>query len=217
VLDVLQLVPTVALLLAFALLLDLGMSRFGPGAGDNGSGIAAATALARALDAAPPRHLTVDLVLQGAGDGEGTGLRRYLHSRTGARSAADTVVLGFAACGAGHPHWWLSDGALVPRRYLRALRSMCAEITREEPQLGARPHRGRGHAPALFARWRRLPAISLGCLDRRGLVPRSHQLSDTAEAVQPDAVDEVVELGLRLVDRLDSSLAARGRRQTTPA
>ena len=54
---VLQLIPTAALVLAFALLLDLGTAEFGPAAGDNGSGAALAVGLARALDANPPGRL----------------------------------------------------------------------------------------------------------------------------------------------------------------
>lgn len=217
VLDVLQLVPTVGLLLGFALLLELATSRFGPAAGDNASGVAAAIALGRALDAAPPRHMTVDLVLQGAGDGEGIGLRHYLRSRRGVRTAHNTVVLGFAACHTGRVRWWVSDGQLVPRRYFGELRALCGAIAREERQLGAQPHRGRGHAPPLRASWAGLPAIALGCLDRRGVAPRSHQPGDTPAAVQVEAIDETVELGLLLVDRIDSSLASRARRLTTPA
>lgn len=60
-LDVIQLVPTVGLLFAFALLLELATSHFSPAAGDNGSGVAAAIALGLALDAAPPRRMSVDV------------------------------------------------------------------------------------------------------------------------------------------------------------
>jgi hypothetical protein len=161
--------------------------------------------------------MAVDLVLQGAGDGEGIGLREYLHSRREVRQSRNTVVLGFAACGAGHPRWWVSDGALVPRRYFGELRAMCAAIADEEKQLGARPHRGRGHTPALRARWARLPAIALGCLDGRGLAPRSHQAGDRPEAVAPQAIDQAVELALLLVERIDASLVRRAGELTTPA
>jgi hypothetical protein len=216
-LDVLQLVPTISLLLGLALLLDLASSPFGPAANDNGSGVAAARALVGALDAAPPRHLAVDLVLQGAGDGEGIGLGHYLRSRRDARRANNTIVLGFAACGGGDPRWWTSDGALVPARYDAGLRSMSAAIARDEEHLRTRGGRGRGHTPALPARRARLPAITLGCLDRSGLAPRSHQRGDSPEALEEMAIDEAVEFGLRLVDRIDASLAARARRLSTPA
>ena len=63
-----QLLPTVALVLALALLLELAIADFGPGAGDNASGVAAALAVTRALQAGPPRNLNPELLLQGAGD-----------------------------------------------------------------------------------------------------------------------------------------------------
>jgi hypothetical protein len=216
-LDVIQLVPTIGSLLAFALLLELAMSPYSPAAGDNGSGVAAAIALGLALDAAPPRRMTVDLLLQGAGDGEGFGLREYLHSRKQVRRPANTVVLGFAACGAGYPSWWVSDGALVPSRYRKELRRICAKTAREENQLEARPHRGHGHTPALRARWAGLPAIALGCLDAQGVAPRSHQPSDTSQAVSLQAIDQAVELGLLVVDQIDVMLARGAKEVTTQA
>src|SRR5436309_250665 len=51
-----QLVPTAALVITLATLLELASAGFTPGAGDNGSGVALAIALARALAAAPPQN-----------------------------------------------------------------------------------------------------------------------------------------------------------------
>jgi hypothetical protein len=48
-----QLIPTTALVLEVAALVDLGSAPFGPAASDNASGTAVAVALAGALDAAP--------------------------------------------------------------------------------------------------------------------------------------------------------------------
>jgi hypothetical protein len=209
-LDLIQLVPTVALLIAASLLLEQATSSVSPAAGDNASGVAAAVALTGALDAAPPSHLIIDVVLQGASDGDGTGLRQYLRARRGMRKAANTVVLGFAPCGAGEPRWWVSDGNLAPVGYFQPLRQMCAEIAAAEPHLYARSYRGRGRTPALPARSARLPAIALGCLDDHGLAPRSHQPEDTPEHIDQAAIDRTVELSLLLVDRIDALLAARG-------
>jgi hypothetical protein len=207
-LDLVQLFPTVVLVIATALLLEQATSDWSPAAGDNASGVAAAIALVRALDAAPPGHLAVDLVLQGASDGDGTGLRHYLRARRRQRQTANTVVLGFAPCGAGQPRWWLSDGNLVPVGYFGELRRLCAAVAREDTD--AMPYRGRGRAPALPARSARLPAIALGCLDPNGLAPRSHQPTDTPARVDPAAVDKAVEFALLLVDRIDEFLAGRG-------
>jgi hypothetical protein len=208
-LGVLQLIPTAALVLALALLLELAAASFGPAAGDNGAGAGVAIALVRALDASPLRRLDVELVLQGAGEAGMVGLRRHLRSRRGELRAANTIVLGIAGAGAGRPCWWVSDGPLVPVRYLARLRALASQASTT-----ARPHRGRGTSPALPARARRLPALTLGCLDPRGLAPRSHQAGDTAGAVDPAAPDALLQFALTLIDAIDADLA---RTQSSPA
>lgn len=205
-----QLAPTVALVLALALLLDLASANYGPAASDNGSGTAVALALARALDTAPPsQELSVDVVLGGAGDAFGLGFRRYLRTNREKLNAGSAVVLGIAPCGAGDPRFWLSDGQLVPLRYFAGLSHMCRELATREPQLNFKPHRGRGATPAFPARSKRLPATAIGCLDGRGLAPRSHQAKDTPVQVSPQALDTAVQLGLMLVDQIDVFLQKR--------
>ena len=205
----LQLPPTIGLVLAVALLLELASAPPGPAAADNAGGVAATIALARALDASAPSRLEVEVVLPGAGEGGGIGLRRHLRSRRRELTAENAIVLGIAACGAGSPRWWHSDGALIPLAYHRRLRELCAGIARAEPELGVAPHRGRGATPALPARIAGIPAIAIGCLDERGLVTRSHQPADTASALDSAAVDATVELALMLVDAIDAEVTAR--------
>ncbi len=209
VLGAVQLVPTVGLVLALAALLELATAGWGPAANDNASGVGAAVALVNALDAAAPRRLSVDLVLQGASDGDGIGLRSYLRSRRSSRRAPNTIVLGIGASGAGSPVWFVSDGALVPLAYFRQLRALSATVARDESQADARPYRGRGSTPALAARWRRLPAIALAARDPLGMAPRSHQRADTPDSIDARAVDRVVEFGLLLVDQIDAYLGSR--------
>jgi hypothetical protein len=204
-----QLPPTVGLVLALALLLEQATARFGPGANDNASGVAAAVALASALDVSPPRRLAVELVLQGAGDGGAIGLRRFLRARRETYRAPNTIVIGIAACGQGNPCWFHSDGALIPIGYFKQLRRLAAGVASENPHLNAGRHRGRGTTPALPARSRRLPAIAIGALDERGLAPRSHQASDTPDRLDAGSVDRLVEFGLALVDAIDAYLITR--------
>ncbi len=213
---VLQLVPTAALVVGLAILLELAGAPFGPAAGDNASGAGVALALVRALDAAPPRHIAVELVLQGAADGSMTGLRRHLRNRRRELTRSGTVVLGIGPCGSGSPCWWVSDGPLIPLRYLARLRTLAARLA--AGGLTARPVRGRGVSPALPARARGLPALTLGAVDARGLVPRSHQHSDVPEALEPGSHDAVLQFAQLLVDDLDAEVArpASGRSDAAP-
>jgi Peptidase family M28 len=207
-----QLPPTVGLVLGFALLLELATAGWSPSAGDNGTGVALGVALAKALGSAPPRHLAVELVLTGAGDGGQTGLRRHLRSRRHVCRPANTVVLGLAACGAGNPRWWASDGALLPLRFAATLRRLAEGIARDEAYLHARAHRGRGATPALPARRARLPAMTIGCLDNLGLTLRSHQRTDEVGRIVPKSLDDALQFALLMVDATDAALADAAER-----
>jgi hypothetical protein len=206
VLGAIQLPPTVLLVLALALLLEAAAATYGPAANDNATGTAVAIALANALKAGAPRNLTIELVLQGAGEGHEAGLRRYLRTQKPTRDS--TVVLGIAPCGAGHVTHWVSDGRLIPLRYSSTLRELCADLE------GRHGHRGRGATPALPARARGLPTIAIGCLDEHALPTRSHQPADVTQAVDQAALDRTLEFALRLVDEIDASLAPADARAT---
>ncbi len=182
VIGIAQLIPTVGLVLALALLLEIASAGF---RNEEASGAAAAIALVQALDAAPPRHLAVDLVLQGA---DGIGLRRFLRAHDA--KPPTTVVLGIAPCGSGAPGWFESDGALIPLAYFKELRRLSAGLE-------VRPLHGRADTPALPARLRRLPAIALGSSEGAG--------------DDPVAIDRTVEVGLMLVDAIDAYVARRAR------
>jgi hypothetical protein len=213
---ILQLIPTVVLVLALALLVESAAADIGPSAADNATGTAVALALTRALDAAPPRRVAVELVLQGAGDGQMIGLARHLRERRKQLVRRNTIVLGIGPCGPGPPHWWTGDGNLVPLRYHPRLRQLAGQVAEAEPARDARPHRGRGTAPAMPARLRGIPAINLGSLDARGLAACSHTAQDTAENLDPRALDELLQFALMLVDAIDSDLVRRDTDPPTP-
>lgn len=224
-----QLVPTVGLVLAFALLLELATGSWSPAAADNASGVAVALQVAAALAAAPPQHVGLEVVLTGAGDGEQIGLRRYLgarraRGRTPGRPRpnrarrSDTIVLGIAPCAGGMPHWWQSDGHFLPVRYTSAMRRLAHQIADAEAHLNAASHRGRGDAGALAARLAGLPALTIGCLDDSGSSPRSHRKTDLPDAVDPQALERAVSFALLLIDGIDAAVGEEQRRAAaTPA
>ncbi len=202
-----QLLPTVVLVIALAALVELAAAPFGPSAGDNASGVGAVLAMAAALDAAPLEHAAVQVVLAGASDVSGLGLRNYLRARRRSLRASNTIVLGLGPCAHGTPRYLLSDGAFVPLRSVSALRSLCAKTSREDPGLGLAGHRARGSSAALQARQAGLPAITLSSLDAVGLSPHAHQAADTPDSIEASAFEDTVQAGLLLVDLIDGFLA----------
>lgn len=208
-LGAIQLPPSVALVLALALLLEAAGAGYESTAGDNPSGTAVAVELVRALGANPPRNLSVDLLLQGAGAGHEIGLRRYLKRHARELSAERAIVLGVAPCGAGDLHWWRSDGRLIPIAYTRRLHQLAHEAAGDRAQA----HRGRAATPALPARVRTrpLPAIAIGNLDRLGLA---------GEGPDVAGLDQAVGFGVLLVEAIDEALdqdRARVDPAATPA
>ena len=209
-LRIVQLIPTVALMIALALLIDIALSQPVPAANDPASGAAVALALAAALDRAPPANLSVEVVLAGAGEGPALGMRAYTRARRKRLAREATAVIHLAACGRGRPRWWTSDGVIPPLRFHPRLLELCAAVARDEGHLGAGPHVGHGVSGAYPARAARFPAVTIGCLDGDELTPSSHQHTDVPDRVEPQALRAALEFCLALVDRLDADVG-RGR------
>lgn len=197
----LQLVPTVALLLALALLADQASA--GPAAGlpaarrPGDAAPAAAVALLRTLQVAPPANLRVELLLQGAGDGGALGLRRHLRAHR--ISPPEMVVLALDTTRTAELGWWFSDGPLLPLRTLPILRGRLEALTGRGNRPAPVAIRGRGWGPAFPALLRRIPAAQIGA--------------------PPDQTDALVSLALQLVDEIDAAVAERSARagRTPPA
>jgi hypothetical protein len=201
-LGVAQLVPTGALLLAVGAFLEAALS---DADGDDDSAPVAVLALARALDAAPPQRLAVEVVLAGAGGAHALGFARFVRAERKRRRAEEVAVLHVEPCAQGDPVWWIRDGLLLAQPLHPTLRRVAAQAAAEERHLRARPLRlpaGTGARAARRAGW---PAIAIGA---RG----------TGRAGE-EAVQATVELGLALVARLDRELspAVAPAPRTSPA
>jgi hypothetical protein len=144
---VLQIVPTVTLI-GIALWLALGVRP-----ADNAEGVATVLTLTGLLDVSPPAHVAVEVLLTGAGS-SGAGLARHLRARRGERTVTNTVVLGLGP-GPG-VYYLISDGPLLISGFFPRLRALAAASGQFEAR------RGRGVSPALPARRRGLPALTIG-------------------------------------------------------
>ena len=143
-LSIVQLVPTVALLVAIALLADVSLSDPSPDA-SGASAVAVALNLVQALDEQPLARVDVELVLAGAGDGPALGAGAYVRKRRRRWDAARLAFLEIRPCSGGRPAFWVTDGPLVPLR----LHPRLIEHRPRRRSGGARPARPR--------RLRRLP------------------------------------------------------------
>lgn len=198
-----QLVPTVAVLILFGALVEVATSPPSPG-GSQAAAVAVALDLVAALDADPPRHLDVELVLTGGSDGPQPGMAAYVRARRD-RRPEEVAVLALGPCGGGTPRFFLTEGLLAPLRLHPRLIELAAWTAQVEPELGARAAR-RGLSAAWPARRRRWPAISVACLDELGRAPRHRTVDDTTGRLEGRARRAALELCLGLVARLDADL-----------
>lgn len=182
------LVPTLGLLVGAAAYVDLAVARPPAGVADRAAGAAAvAVALVDELDRRPARApaFAVELVLAGASGPGGLGLRAYVRARRRRARPEELAVLAIAPCGTGPPAVHRTEGRLWPRRLHPAMIAAAAAAGAE--------HQRRGRSDALAARLARWPALGVG-----ELAPRH-----PATALDPAALDAVLEVGLIAVTRLD--------------
>ena len=207
-LNVIALVPTVLLIIAFGALTDIGLSPPSPGANRNASGVAVALALAAELDRVPPRHLAVEVVLAGAGEGGHAGLRRYVGRRRREWSREDVALLAIGPCGAGSPCYFVSEGELPPLRLHPQLVGAAERIAIGEAHLGARAAR-RGDTGAVVGRRARWPALGVACAGHDGRAARERTDADVEDVIDDRAMAAALELCLGIVGELDRELAQR--------
>lgn len=208
-LSIVQLVPTVVLLVAVALLADISLSEASPDA-SGASAVAVAMGLVAALDAQPLARLDVELVLAGAGDGPTLGAGTYVDKRRGRWDPARVAFLEIRPCGAGKPAYWVKDGPLVALKLHPGLIEQAGRVARGEEHLEATEERGRTCSAAYRARRARWPALALGALAEDGTVPHRRGPEDVPDTLDAKAMDATLELCLGLVVALDEDLAKRG-------
>jgi Peptidase family M28 len=171
VLTAIQFVPTVALIVAVPLLLDIALSPPEPGENDNASGAALALALAsRSSDRL--EHFGVHVVLTGAQKAVAQGMRTFLRRHRAELGRARTVVMNLDEVGAGMLRWTRREGALITLRSHAQLTALCEALAEDDEDAHARPLVNRAPSDGYAACAAGLPAITISCRNELDCAPR---------------------------------------------
>jgi len=208
-----QLPQTLILLVGAFALVDIELSDVVPGANDNASGVATALALAAALDADPPEHLDVWVVLPGAEECLQEGMRSFVRGHREKLEDRPSYFVNLDTVGHGTVRFQTAGGWVVTYamdRRLVELASAIAEADADGPaRYGARAM-ARGLAgDEMPPRIAGMPSISIACTDEDGYVPGYHLPSDTPEAVDAAALERAHGFALELVRQLDRDVGRR--------
>jgi hypothetical protein len=221
-LNAVQAVPTIVLIVAGFLLIDIALSDIVPGAYDNASGVAAVLSAAEDLTANPPDNLDVWVVLAGSEESFCEGSRAFVSARRKEFDRASTLFVNVDSVSFGQVAYETSQGPVISLPHDPQLIELCEALSDSGaagPD-GARPIRHPLLDDAMPARVRRMRAITLRTTDADGnLAPWYHTHDDVPERVDAEALtratDFLVSL-VRLIDR-DADRTATAPSGSAPA
>ncbi len=206
--SILQLPQTLLLIVAAFLLGDIALSAPSPGANDNASGVAAALAAARTLSEGPPANLRVHVLLYGAGESTGEGMRWFLRRVRDRLPADRTWLIDLDCAGRGSPRYVAREIPAVARPADPTLLGLCenlAEGSEDRRRLALGPAGG-----AAIAAGQGYAAIALTAREGDEFVPADHHTQrDLPAGVDTDGVEAVAGFAVDLVRLLDREVGRR--------
>jgi hypothetical protein len=215
--SVLQLFPTLILLIGVFLLTDVELSDVVPGANDNASGVATAISLAEELDADPPENLDVWVLLTGGEECQMEGMRSFVRSHRKSLDRENTYFIVLDAVGSGTVRYETGEGLAVTYDLDRRLVQLCEAIAAADRENGkrfaAKPLRQGFATDALPARMAKLRATAITCLSDGSLLPANyHRPEDVPKRIDRKALDRAHDFTLELVQALDRDVGRRTSR-----
>jgi hypothetical protein len=200
VLTAVQFVPTAALIVAMALLIDIALSGTRGGENDNASGVALALRLTERFGSGRLEHFDLHVLLSGGQTAVAAGMRGFLKRHRGDLGPERTVVVNLDEVGCGTVRYTRREGPLSTAPSHRRLVGLCdaiAEDDADEGAFGARPLVNRAATDAYAARSAGLPALTITCRD-----PIDH----APGRVEEESIERAEAFCAELIRRLDAEV-----------
>jgi hypothetical protein len=194
-LTIIQFIPTVILIAACPLFVDVALSQPREGLNDNASGVATVLRLAEQYGGRL-EHFDLMVVFTGGSAHFALGMRDWLRRHRAELELEATAFISVDAVGAGTPHYATKEGPVLTSRLHPTLVKLCAD-----DEAGA-PFVSRELSDAYAARAAGLPAIRISSRSDKGAV---------ADEVDTDALARSYEYLSGLVERIDGEIGPRLR------
>jgi hypothetical protein len=196
-LSIVQFVPTVMLIVAVALLLEIAVCGTRGGENDNASGVALALRLAERFAAGQLDYFDVHVLFAGAQKARAAGMRSFIKRHRAELAHEHTVFLNLDEVGSGTTRYARREGPLIARKAHPQLLELCDSIAEDDADGRAGPIVIRAASDAYAARARGFPAVTVTCRDERGYAP---------PRVDEEAIDRAEAFCAELIARLDAEL-----------
>jgi Zn-dependent M28 family amino/carboxypeptidase len=195
-----QFLPTIVLIVAVMLFVDIALSEVVPGASDNASGVATTLELARRLNDHPLEHSDVWIVLPGSKEGLMLGMRQWMRDHADELDQRRMFFVNVDTVGNGKVRFVGQEGYVVISQHDGRLVDLCAEIGTATPQ------RLRFGTDGLVPLTRGFSSITLCCTDESGRLPNYHRHTDTPDQIDRQALANAITFTEELVRRIDQEL-----------
>ena len=195
-----QFIPTVLLIVAVALLLDIALAPTRAGSNDNATGAALALRFAERFGGGRLEHFDVHVLLTGSQNAIAAGSRAFLKRHKRDLGRERTVILNLDAVGSGTVRWTSREGPVVAIKSHPQLVQLCqaiAEDDEDENAFGARAIVNRSPSDGYAARSAGLPAVTITCRGRLDYVP---------DRVDKEAIERAEGFCAELIRRLDAEV-----------
>jgi hypothetical protein len=194
-LTIIQFIPTVVLIAACPLFVDVALSHPREGLNDNASGVATVLGLA-ARYGGTLEHFDLMVVFTGGSAHFALGMRDWLRGHRAELEPEATAFISVDAVGAGTPHYATKEGPVFASRLHPTLLQLCAD-----DEAGA-PFASRELSDAYAARAAGLPAIRISAQTDKGA---------GADQIDADALARSYEYLSGLIERIDREIGPRLR------
>ena len=193
-LTVVQFVPTLALIVAIALLADIALAGTRGGENDNASGRSSSCAWPT-VSPAGLDHFDVHVLFTGAQKAGAAGMRAFLKSNRDQLAQDRTVFINVDRVGSGSVRYTRREGALLALRCHAQLVALGNQIAEDDDTVG--PIVNREASDASAASTTGYPAITVTCRDR---------LDYAARSVDESALQRAEAFCAELMVRLDAEV-----------
>jgi hypothetical protein len=212
-LSAVQAIPTIVLIVASFLLIDIALSDIVPGAYDNASGVAAVLAAADELTTNPPDNLDIWVVLAGSEESFCEGSRAFVRTHRRELDRDATAFVNVDSVSYGGLAYEVSQGAVISLNHDPELIELCETLAGAGAG-EARPIRHPLLDDALPPRVRRMRSITIRTTDADGnLAPWYHTHEDTPDRVDEAALTQATDFVVALARLLDREAGRRAAPQ----